>query len=154
MEGSSSPAAERPSGLELEDLVGFELRRANSASARMFSDMFSDLEVKPGQFSILLTVARFPDQTQASISKRLSLDPSSVVPLVDQLERRGYLTRSAKNRRSHALRITALGLDILSRSQSRIEAHEATLLRGLTPGQRRTLMNLLRRVRKNLEQPA
>jgi DNA-binding MarR family transcriptional regulator len=154
VEDIPSPEAEVLPGVELEDLVGFELRRANSASARTFSEMFSDLELKPGQFSILLTVTRFPDETQASISKRLSLDPSSVVPLVDQLERRNYLTRSAKNRRSHALRITERGLAIVGQAQSRIVAHETMLLKGLTPTQRRTLMNLLRRVRTNLEQPA
>ena len=137
--------------LDLEKLTGFELRRAHAASSRKFTEIFSDLKIKPGQFSILLAVSRFPDQSQAAIAKLLSLDPSSVVPLIDQLERKGYLKRVPKDRRSHALRITDEGAEKLESGHEKVVEHEKALLAGLDRKERDTFMRLLKKVRANLE---
>jgi DNA-binding MarR family transcriptional regulator len=137
--------------VDLEELIGFELRRTNAASARKFVEILSDLKLKPGQFSILFTAFRSPDQTQASLARILSLDPSSVVPLVDQLERKGYLARLVKNRRSHAIRVTDLGKTVVERAEQRIKDHEQLLVRGLKKVEQRTMLDLLRRMRRNLD---
>jgi DNA-binding MarR family transcriptional regulator len=137
--------------LDLENLAGFELRRAHAASTRKFTEIFADLKIKPGQFSILLAVSRFPDQSQAAIAKLLSLDPSSVVPLIDQLERKGYLKRVPKDRRSHALRITGEGAEKLAKGHEKVLEHERALLAGFDRKERDTFLRLLKRVRTNLD---
>ena len=151
--GASGEEGHTSSGaiLELESLAGFELRRAHAASARKFTEIFSDLKIKPGQFSILLAVSRFPDQSQAAIAKLLSLDPSSVVPLIDQLERKGFLKRVPKDRRSHAIRITDEGAEKLASGHEKVIQHETVLLTGLDRKERDTFLRLLKRVRANLE---
>lgn len=127
------------------------MRRAHAASSRKFTEIFAEARIKPGQFSILLAVSRFPDQSQAAIAKLLSLDPSSVVPLIDQLERKGYLKRVPKDRRSHALRITDEGAEKLASGREKVLEHERALLAGLDRKERDTFMRLLKRVRTNLD---
>jgi DNA-binding MarR family transcriptional regulator len=135
--------------LQLEGLIGFQLRRSYAVSSRKFVELFADLNIKPGQFSILYAIHCIPDQTQASIARLLSLDPSSIVPLIDQLERKGYVVRTKKDRRSHALSLTPLGATMFERGQERVAAHEQAITAGLSGRERATLLKLLGRLREN-----
>ena len=135
----------------LEDFIGFELRRAYNASARKFVEIMSELSLQPGQYSLMLAIESVPGSTQSTEARLLSVDRSTMVPLLNQLERKGFVqrVRRADDRRAHALQLTALGSSILKQSRDLVEAHERTIMRGFSAEERNSLLSALRRIGKN-----
>ena len=137
--------------LALENFIGFELRRAYNASARKFVEIMASLSLKPGQYSLMLAIERMPGETQSAIARLLSIDRSTMVPLLNQLERKGFVerVRRSDDRRAHALQLTRRGAAILDKSRELIELHERTITRGFTPEECQALLAGLKRIGKN-----
>lgn len=135
----------------LDDLIGFELRRAYVWSSRLFSELLAGAAIKPGQYSLLYTIDRHPGQTLGFVAERLALDPANLAPLLNELERLGYVERVVheKDRRARAIQLRPLGRRMLERAHGAIAEHEARLTQGLSAAQRRQLLDLLRRVAAN-----
>jgi len=81
-------------------------------------------------FSALEIIASNPGVSQATLSEEVGLDKSAIVPLVDDLERRGWVTRtrSTTDRRRNHLDITDAGRDELDKLFAHLsETEEAGL---------------------------
>ncbi|MDB5409616.1 MAG: MarR family transcriptional regulator [Rhodospirillales bacterium] len=146
-------AAETGEGDELDlgtltDSIGFALRGAHQASGAAFSALTG----KPGHFAALTLIANNPGITQMRLADALGRSRSTMVPLLDALERDGLAIREASPRdaRSHALAITAAGRDWLAQMTPRVRGHDAALTRGLTAANRAALMRILRIMKRNI----
>ena len=75
----------------------------------------------------------------------LSLDPSNVVGLLNELEERGLITRrrDPADRRRHIVELSAIGDKQLVRAQAQLGRVEDELLSALSTGERATLYSLL-----------
>ncbi|MDH7974183.1 MarR family winged helix-turn-helix transcriptional regulator [Sphingomonas sp. AR_OL41] len=95
----------------LGSFLGFRLRRVQNQLSRDFSAKTRDWGMRAGMFSALEIIASNPGVSQAVLSEEVGLDKSAVVPLVDDLERRGWVTRtrSTTDRRRNHLDITDAG---------------------------------------------
>jgi DNA-binding MarR family transcriptional regulator len=77
----------------------------------------------------------------------MSIDPSTMVSLIDQLEGAGLAKRrpSARDRRAREVTITPKGRRVLERGRKMAAQVEDDVLRGLSGAERRQLLALLRR---------
>jgi DNA-binding MarR family transcriptional regulator len=96
----------------------------------------------------LLALKLLSDQGPASqqgLAEALSLDPSNVVGLLNELEERGLVTRrrDPADRRRHIVELSDLGQDELGLAFVRYSHVENELLSALSPEERATLYNLL-----------
>lgn len=84
---------------------------------------------------------------QQSLAEALSLDPSNVVGLLNELEERELITRrrDPADRRRHIVEISTRGADELAQASSRLAEVEDRLFAALTPDERHTLHDLLTR---------
>jgi DNA-binding MarR family transcriptional regulator len=132
----------------LSGLLGFHVRQAQIAVFRDFAATMGPLDMTPGLFAVLVLVEANPGLKQSQLARAVHLDRSSVVSVVDKLERRGLLERhtAAHDRRSNALRLTSTGAALLRRLKQRVARHERRLASGLDAGERATLVALLGRV--------
>lgn len=87
-------------------------------------------------------------QNQQDLAEALSLDPSNVVGLLNELEERQLVTRrrDRADRRRHIVELSPLGQDELGRAYARLRLVEDSLLSALSAEERDTLYNLLVRV--------
>ena len=85
---------------------------------------------------------------QQGLAEALSLDPSNVVGLLNELEERELITRrrDPADRRRHIVELSKKGIDELALASSRLALIEETLFASLTAGERQTLHELLARV--------
>lgn len=69
------------------------------------------LEVRAGQYAVLLAIRENPGFTQSAISLALGVQRANFVSLLDELEERGWVERRStpKDRRSFALHLTKQG---------------------------------------------
>lgn len=109
-------------------------QRAARAIARRFDDALRPVDIRSGQFSLLISLNRPEPPTIGSVARLLAMDPTTLTANLKPLERRGLLavTPDADDRRARRLTLTDAGLALLERAiPIWIATHEAIEL-GLT----------------------
>ena len=133
----------------METVIGYKLRRAQLYVFQDFLEFFSQLKLRPTEFSVLTLIARNPGQKQSAIAEALGIKRANFVALMDELERRGLAERRKGNtdRRSHALHLTPEGRRFVSSMAATWRNHESRLIAKLGgPAARDTLIELLDRI--------
>ena len=131
----------------LPELIGYQLRLAQLAVFRDFERSVGDLGISPGRVGVLVLVNGNPGITQSRLAEAVGLDRSTLVPVLDGLERRGLVERRrGKDRRTNGLSLTASGKLLLGRIKRRIAKHERRMLSGMSDTERGQLIALLARL--------
>jgi DNA-binding MarR family transcriptional regulator len=132
----------------LTGLIGFHLRLAQIAVFRDFAATTGELDITPGLFAVLVLIESNPGLKQTELANAVGLDRSSIVAVIDNLERRGLVLRRAvaTDRRSNALRLTAAGATLLKKLKRLVAAHETRLAENLAAGERVALVAMLDRI--------
>lgn len=134
---------------DLEDLVGYNLKRAYVIVRSDFRAALGQDGFSPRVFSALSLAVHSPNITQSELARMLGIERSGLVAIVDELESRGYLERVAvpDDRRVQALVPTEAGRAAYAEAAELARAHEAALLSNLTAAEKETLLRLLRKIR-------
>jgi DNA-binding MarR family transcriptional regulator len=132
----------------LPDLIGYQLRLAQLAVFRDFERTVGDLGVSPGRVGVLVLVNGNPGITQSRLAEAVGLDRSTLVPVLDALERRGFVERRrGMDRRTNGLWLTSSGKQLLGRVKRRIAAHERRMVSSMSEAERTQLAALLAKLR-------
>jgi DNA-binding MarR family transcriptional regulator len=141
----------RDDGLDhgiLPGLVGYQLRLAQLTVFRDFERTVGDMGVSPGRVGVLVLVNGNPGITQSRLAEAVGLDRSTLVPVLDDLERRGLVERRrGADRRTNGLWLTLSGKRLLASVKRRILAHERRLMSGMSERERDQLVALLKKLR-------
>lgn len=105
------------------------------------------------QFGTLRTLDFDGSQTLSELSRKFVLDPSTLVPVVDALERKGFISRERdpQDRRRFPLSATEEGRQVLQKID--VIADDAPLLKSLdklSDEDRDTFLSLTRQLVRNL----
>ena len=102
-----------------------------------------------------LTFIRFnPDRTQRALSTAVGIDPSSMTPVVDFFETKGWVQRhkSSVNRSAYGLRMTAAGLKAYRQIEREIGHLEKFFETTLGAAERNRLITVLEQLREKMAQ--
>ena len=132
----------------LPDLIGYQLRMAQIALFRDFAQGPGAEDVTPGLFGVLVIIEANPDMKQSDLARATHLDRSTVVTVIDNLERRGLVERrvALHDRRSNAIRLTEAGGTLLKKLKRQVTAHEKRLIQNFSADERDTFIRLLQKV--------
>ena len=114
-------------------------------SRRAADAAMADGSLRPRHVIALRLLSERGSMTQHGVGAALSLDPSNVVGLLNELEERGLVTRrrDPADRRRHIVEVSATGADELTRTYAQLGLVEDELFKTLTCEQRSTLHELL-----------
>lgn len=128
-----------------ERSVGYKLRLAQITAYRGFEEQVTGYGSAPRNLGLLMIIEANPGQPQSRLAEAVALRRSSLVAILDTLERDGVVERlpSPVDRRSKAVALTAKGRRILADLKAAADRHEAALTAGLTEAQRETLLDAL-----------
>ena len=149
---STPPAAEtgieRLYSSELANETEFLAARARSVGSRRANEELAALDLKVRSYSVLSLVCSGLNPSQRELAEFLFLDPSQIVALVDQLEKRGAVKRKAdpRDRRSNIITPTAAGKRLYAEAAAIVQTAGDHALSALSPAERDQLRDLLRRV--------
>lgn len=134
--------------LALAENIGFLLARAHLAARDKADTALAGLGLNAKAFAALATVTSSGPISQQKLSRRLGMDPATMVDVIDSLEESGQIARlrNPRDRREYALQLTAKGRRLYQRAQRAVAEAEDEALGDLTEGERHELMNLLRRI--------
>ena len=128
--------------------VGFLLAQAHM-TARAKADLaLEGVGLTMKGFAALGTLISDGPLSQQRLSRRIRMDPATMVDVIDQLEDSGYVRRNRNpaDRREYWLLPTSRGRALYFRAEKAMVETERATLRGLSAGETRTLMDLLRRI--------
>jgi len=129
----------------LADSVGFLLGKAAQKIIDLHMPVFEEFNVQPKQYGILSLLKVRDNLSQIEISRALMIDRSTMVTLVDDLERKNFAirTRDTKDRRAYSLALTRKGKNLLAKLAEKLFKIEAEYLAVLRPNDADTLRRAL-----------
>ncbi len=148
---TGAPAGEAGEAVDydiLPELVGYHLRRAQSVVFDDFLRTMAAQQIAPGQFGVLVLIAANPGLSQSALARAVGVERSTMVAVIDRLQARGLVERrrSAADRRSYALGLSAAGRRLLARLKPMVRRHERRVTQRLDAAEKATLIGLLRRL--------
>ena len=132
----------------LDQLIGFNLRRAQIALWRDFKNSVGSDGAPPGVFSLMMLANLNPGIAQVDLATQLYLDKATIVALVDKLEHRGWVLRrrSTEDRRRQGVHLTTDGRAWLRARRRDMLLHERRFTSRFSATELRQLIALLRRI--------
>lgn len=143
----STTVGSRLAGSSLLDEAGFLLAKLHAAGSVLANQVLAEFDLKERSYSVLALANSGLKPTQRELADFLSLDPSQIVTLVDDLEGRGLVMRAAgkQDRRAKTVTATAKGARLHQDAAAAARRAEADSLKGLKLDERAMLLTLLRK---------
>jgi DNA-binding MarR family transcriptional regulator len=140
--------------LDLGEVMG-AWGRAQAAVGAAAGEFFGELDVTTAQMRALGQLRRHGRMTGRELAERLEVTPSTVVPLCDRLEERGYLQRvpDRTDRRMTWLELTPLGEEFFRGLWRPARAKLLEAVATFTAEERATFARLLNEIADHLEEP-
>lgn len=133
---------------ELDELLGYRLRRAQGAMHRDYMAAVAGLDLTQKQTATLWLINGNAGVSQVSLAAALGMDRATMMSVVDRLEKRGLLIRKRSNtdRRRQKLYLTPAGQNMLRKVKARIAKHEERLKALFTAAELAALLAALQRL--------
>jgi DNA-binding MarR family transcriptional regulator len=134
----------------LENLLGYNARRAALAVIDVFLERMAPYQLKPVDFSVLSVVTHNPGITSRQLCTTLGILPPNLVGMVNALEKRELVARKPHPRdgRAMGLHLTPAGQKLMRDAEKTAAALEAEVAGHLSAAELRTLIVLLKKVYK------
>jgi MarR family transcriptional regulator, lower aerobic nicotinate degradation pathway regulator len=132
---------------EVAEFAGQLFFRLWRASHTRIAEALASVGLTPALFGVLNILGAREGAIQQELGSAMGIDPSTMVSLIDELERAGLAKRRPHptDRRAREVAITPKGRRLLEQARGMATQVEDEVLRGLTAAERRELLSLLRR---------
>jgi DNA-binding MarR family transcriptional regulator len=132
----------------LDARIGFLLARAHLIARAEADRALAKLGLSMKGYAALATLVSDGPLSQQRLSRRIRMDPATMVDVIDSLEQSGHLLRrrNPEDRREYALLTTAKGRSLLARAEKALDAAERETVRDLGAEDTRALKGLLGRI--------
>lgn len=118
----------------------------NLLNARMVAAL-APFELRAGAFSAMALISANPGCSQKELALALGMDKSAVVAVLDDLERRGLVSRvrDERDRRRHTLSLTREGEALMHKMHPAVLKPGLPIREALSPEEMEQLLSLLDR---------
>ncbi len=140
---------------ELDTLLAFSVLRTHNLLAPHLDRNLQDLKLTSAQFNVLLLLHAEPDGglPLGEIGRKLVVTKANITGLIDRLEQKGLVYRdAADDRRVTVARLTPEGAQLADRVIPRHQDALGDLLDCLAPGEKRSLIDLLTKLRRGVRE--
>lgn len=142
------PAAPEPPPAALSQRLGYLLGRVHAAHRQAAEAALVELGLGVKEFGALSILAEEGPLSQQRLGERQGVDRTTMVALVDGLERMAFAERrrDPRDRRAYSLHATAAGRRVLARAEAAARRVEDEFLADLPAPDRECLERVLRRL--------
>jgi DNA-binding MarR family transcriptional regulator len=145
--GQLAPAADKLVPASISSDAGFLLAKLHAAGSVVNNRALEEHDLKERSYSVLALAASGLEPSQREMADFLSLDPSQIVSLVDDLEKRGLVLRAPgkQDRRAKIVTATAKGQRLFTKATESTRRAESEALDRLSRAEVAELKRLLRK---------
>jgi DNA-binding MarR family transcriptional regulator len=140
-------SAEKLVAASISTDTGFLLAKLRAVGSVLTNHALAEYGLKERSYSVLALANSELEPTQREIAEFLSLDPSQIVALIDELEKRRLVIREPGklDRRAKIVSATAEGSALFRRAEAAAREAESAALAGLSDAEVGELKGLLRK---------
>lgn len=141
----------KPAPRPLSPLAGFLLSRSSRKIRELTESALRPLGLSPRHYGLMAAVEAGRCLTQQEAGEMLDVDRTSMVFLVDELERKGLLLRGChpSDRRCHAIALSPKGKRLLRKGAALVSKAENEFLAPLTRSERSGFLRTLERLHRS-----
>jgi MarR family transcriptional regulator, lower aerobic nicotinate degradation pathway regulator len=142
-------------GYRLDDQLGFQLRRAYQRASANLQARIAAFDITTPQFATLARLYEHGSISQNLLGRLVVMEPANIRDVVQRLKKRGLVEarRHAHDKRLILLSLSAAGRTLFKRLQPLETESTAETLAPLNTGERRLLLDLLRRLGDSSRSP-
>lgn len=143
--GAAAKTIEAPKRGVLDQLLGYQIRRAQTRLFAHFEEHLHHLKITPGQLGLLVLISANPGINQVALARAVGIERATLGEFIDRFEREKLVERRGLigDRRSYALHLTRRGQEFLDEAIPAVMAHETAFTDHLSSIERATLLKLL-----------
>lgn len=138
----------RPKTIAITELPGHSIRRLQQIAVALFMEHTKEHGVTPVQYAALEEIFKSPGLDQRTLAAAIRFDTSTIGGVIDRLEKRGLVTRSASvtDRRVRLLELTREGKAVLAAMQPAVQNAQQAIAAPLTATERIQLVALTQKI--------
>ena len=147
---TQTPFVEKVNTHYLENLLGYNARRAALVIIEVFLERMGVYDLRPVDFSVLSLVAHNPGITSRQLCATLGIQAPNLVSMVNALEKRALIARQPHphDGRAMGLHPTAAGEKMTRDAEKTAADLEIETTSRLSDVERKTLVRLLKKIYK------
>jgi DNA-binding MarR family transcriptional regulator len=146
--GAATVAVDQVDTSYLEDLIGYNARRAALAVIEVFLERMAVYGLRPVDFSVLSLITHNPGITSRQLCTTLGILPPNLVGMINAFEKRQLVNRKPHPRDGRAVgfHLTPTGQKLMRDAERTAAQLEAEVAGRLTPAEAKTLIRLLKKI--------
>ena len=139
---------------DFESSVGFIVNTTAKAFQKALdAELRKNVGVSISQWRVISTLVRQPGITQKEIADRVGIEGSTLVPIIDKMEKDGFVKRKLddKDRRINRIYLTAKADDLWNSMIECALKIRKLSTKEISEGEIKTALDVLRKISKNLK---
>ena len=137
---------------ELEKSIGFKINQTANKLNNKYNQLLQEYDIAPEQRATLEIIKYEADVNQTKIANILGKDKTTISRTLNTLEKKGFITKSQKDKRTNLIVITPKGEDILNNSFTKVNSFRKNLISKLNDDEVVNLILLLEKVALSVEE--
>ena len=137
---------------ELEKSIGFKINQTANKLNNKYNQLLQEYDIAPEQRAALEIIKYETDVNQTKIANILGKDKTTISRTLNTLEKKGFITKSQKDKRTNLIVITPKGEDILNNSFTKVNSFRKNLISKLNDDEVTNLILLLEKVALSVEE--
>ncbi len=137
---------------ELEKSIGFKINQTANKLNNKYNQLLQEYDIAPEQRATLEIIKYEADVNQTKIANILGKDKTTISRTLNTLEKKGFITKSQKDKRTNLIVITPKGEDILNNSFTKVNSFRKNLISKLNDDEVTNLILLLEKVALSVEE--
>lgn len=137
-----------PEDYQMEDQIGFLLRRAYQRTTAHFNEVLAEFSVTPTQLAALCKLDELGSTSQNELGRQTAMDPATIWGVINRLIKRGWVSQAEapNDGRLVMLDLTPKGRAVTREMKMIAGNVTERATAALSPEERRQLRDLLRRI--------
>ena len=137
---------------ELEKSIGFKINQTANKLNNKYNQLLQEYDIAPEQRATLEIIKYEADVNQTKIANILGKDKTTISRTLNTLEKKGFITKSQKDKRTNLIEITLKGENILNNSSTKVNSFRKNLISKLNDDEVVNLILLLEKVAFSVEE--
>ena len=137
---------------ELEKSIGFKINQTANKLNNKYNQLLQEYDIAPEQRAALEIIKYETDVNQTKIANILGKDKTTISRTLNTLEKKGFITKSQKDKRTNLIEITLKGENILNNSSTKVNSFRKNLISKLNDDEVTNLILLLEKVALSVEE--
>ncbi|MBE7636714.1 MarR family transcriptional regulator [Sneathiella sp. P13V-1] len=139
---------QRNDGYQVEEQIGFLLRKAHQRASAIFQGQFNDHQITPTQFSTLVKLRDRGEASQNHLGRLTAMDPATIQGVTRRLIDRGLVATKAdeQDKRKMLLSLTPEGVALIEKLVDKGKTVTELTLAPISAEEQKQLLDLLKKI--------